>query len=299
MRALELRSLAIASLFAVTAACSGAVSQSPASSQDGGTTTGGGGGGGGGGSGDGGNPVTTQGFKTHVILGDSISDRGGQGPFFYDLLDHNDNAAYPDYKGKDLSTKLGSDITIVKNSKAGATSIGLSGQVKGLPASLVGPVLVTITIGGNDVQSALGAIILSGNDSQQRMSFTNNLDGSLAELTKPGRFGDGVNVKVLLVNIYDPSDGTGNFKFANGMSCGQPLSLWNKGMTDQYLAPWEDAMTTTVAKYPTVKLLDLRSAFHGHGVPATDTWFVSDCIHPNTHGHAALRTLFWKSLSDE
>lgn len=295
MRALELHPFVLASLVALTAACSGATASSSSPSPDGGTT----GDSGGGGGDDGGTPIGATAFKTHVILGDSISDRGGAGPFFYDLLDHNDDANYPDYKGKDLSTKLGAAITIVKNSKGGATSIGLTGQVKGLPASLVSPVLVTITIGGNDVQNALGAIVLSGNDTQQRTSFTNNLDTSLAELTKAGRFGDGVKVKVLLVNIYDPSDGTGNFKFANGTSCGQPLSLWNKGMTDPYLTPWEDAMTTTVAKYPDVTLLDLRAEFHGHGVPAMTTWFVPDCIHPNTLGHAALRKLFWSAISGD
>ena len=295
MRALELRSFALAAFFALTAACSS--SGSTASSTTPGDDSGTGGPGPGNGGNDSGTPTASSNFKTHVILGDSISDRGGMGPFYYDLLDHNDDNAWPDYKGKDLSTKLGSDIKVVKNSKAGATSIGLTSQVKGLPTTLDSPVVVTITIGGNDVQNALGSIVLSGNDTQQRTSFTNNLDSSLAELTKPGRFGDGVVVKVLLVNIYDPSDGTGNFKFANGQSCGQPLSLWNKGMTDPYLTPWEDAMTTVVAKYPVVKLLDLRTLFHGHGVPSMDTWFVSDCIHPNHLGHNALRGIFWDAIS--
>ena len=292
MRALELRPFVIASLLALTAACSSSgttASNSNTPTPDSGSSGGGDDGGGG--------PVVATGFKTHVILGDSISDRGGQGPFFYDLLDHNDDAMYPDYKGKDLTTKYGAGLKVVKNSKAGATTASLVTQAKGLPTSLDGPVLVTITIGGNDIQSALGALVFSGSDATQIATFQSNLDASLAEIAKPGRFGTDVAVTVLLANIYDPSDGTGTFQFANGMSCGQPLSLWNKGATSMYLSPWEDDMTQIAMKYPGVHVLDLHARFMGHGVPAMDTWFFTDCIHPNTTGHNQVRGLYWDAIS--
>ena len=34
-------------------------------------------------------------YRTHVILGDSISDLGGDAPYYYDLLDRNDDARRP------------------------------------------------------------------------------------------------------------------------------------------------------------------------------------------------------------
>ena len=47
-------------------------------------------------------PVVTA-YKSYVILGDSISDHGGVGPFFYDILATNDDVTYPNWKGKDLT----------------------------------------------------------------------------------------------------------------------------------------------------------------------------------------------------
>src|SRR4051794_34937715 len=47
--------------------------------------------------------------KTFVVIGDSISDGGGVGPFFDELLLQNDDAKYPEWKGKDLKTRYGAD----------------------------------------------------------------------------------------------------------------------------------------------------------------------------------------------
>ena len=54
-------------------------------------------------------------YETYVILGDSISDRGGSGPFFYDLLDA---ALKKKFVG----------IQPVKNSEAGSVSADLQAQ---------------------------------------------------------------------------------------------------------------------------------------------------------------------------
>jgi lysophospholipase L1-like esterase len=284
----ELRLFALASILSV-AACGGSESTS---SPNGNNADGGGNNGGGN---DGGGTASAS-FKTHVILGDSISNMFGEGPYFYQLIDHNDDNKWPDYKGKDLTTKYGSDLKIVTASKGGATGNSLDTQVHALPATLDGPVLVTITIGGNDVVAAMGTLLLSGNDDADVANFKTYLDKAFGELTMPGRFGAGVDVKVLVANIYDPSDGTGTFKFANGTSCGQPFSLWNKGPTAMYLSPWEDAMAQTAAKYPAVTVLDMHSRFMGHGIPAMETWFYSDCIHPNSPGHNEVRGLFWDAI---
>jgi lysophospholipase L1-like esterase len=228
-------------------------------------------------------PVAAATYKTYVILGDSISDGGGQGPFFYDLFYTDLQARYP-------------GIQKVKNSKAGATANGLITQTKTLPTALEGPVLVTITIGGNDVQGALGTIATGGSDANARAAFADQLNTSLAELTRPDRFGPGVAVKVLLANIYDPSDGTGDFTY-QGTKCKGALGYWPAGnATDPLLAPWEQIMTDTSAKYPQVQVLSLHDRFRGHGVAAMPTWFYSDCIHPNTPGHAEIRGLFSDAL---
>jgi lysophospholipase L1-like esterase len=223
-------------------------------------------------------------FKTHVILGDSISDGGGESPFFYTLLD------------QDLNAKYGG-VKVVKVSKGGSKASNLGGQINTITTPLEGPVLVTITIGGNDVQAAIGTIVTGGDDTKQRNDFREFLDAALADLKKPDRFGPGVQVAVYMTNIYDPSDGTGNFKFASGTKCSGALGFYPAGRpTAPTLDPWEQVFTDLAAKYTDVHVLDMRAKFNGHGVPSTDTWFVPDCIHPNAKGHAAIKDLFATTL---
>jgi lysophospholipase L1-like esterase len=246
-------------------------------------------------------------YKTFVVVGDSISDQGnpgqpGQKPFYYVLLEQNDDTAYPTFHGKDVTTLYGSGINIVKVSKGGATSTELVTQVHGLPASLPGPVLVVGTIGGNDVQAALPLIVL-GQQAQadaKRAQYKMNLATAFAELTMPGRFGAGVDVHVLLTNIYDPSDGTGDFTYAPASkSCPFPLGLFPKNMmTGPLIQPWEDDMAAEAAKVSGVEILDLHGFYMGHGVNKADpdNWFHDDCIHPNTTGHEHIRELFWSKI---
>lgn len=263
------------------------------------TPAGAGGGGGNGSGGDGGNGGGAQGplaFKSYVVLGDSISDRGGQGPFFYDLLVANDDAKYPDFKGKDLKTRFGADLKVVKASKAGATSRGLPGQVSSLPAELPGPVLVTITIGGNDMQGAI-VDILGNRDQAARDTFAQNLDAAYTELTKPDRFGAGVKVKVVEATIYDPSDGTGDFK---GAGCPAPLGFMDPTPTDPFFTNWNGVVSAEIAKYPDAAALDVHASFTGHGVEHLKdgaSWYAADCIHPNAPGHDQLRRVFWSAIT--
>ncbi|MEO7095377.1 MAG: SGNH/GDSL hydrolase family protein [Polyangiales bacterium] len=244
-------------------------------------------------------PAGALAFKTYVVLGDSISANGGEGPYFDSLLMKNDDTKWPDYKGQDLTTKYGA-IKLEKHSKGGSTAVNLDSQVAALPKTLEGPVLVTITIGGNDVQAALPTVLGGGSDDAKRTQFQGYIQTALDELTAPGRFGEGVQVRVILANIYDPSDGTGNFTFATGTKCGGALGFWPAGKeTKSILDKWEDAMAVEAVKHPEVVYADLRARFDGHGVPSTtETWFVKDCIHPNSAGHTQVRGLMWEAVKN-
>lgn len=250
-------------------------------------------------SGTGSTPAGATKFKTHVIIGDSISDGGGEAPFYYNLLDKNDDTKWPDAASKDFTTLYGSDIKIVKVSKGGAKGQNLGSQIAAIPATLEGPVVVTMTIGGNDVQAALGSLLTSGTDEKQRTDFQEFLDAAVAELTKPDRFGPGVKVAVYMTNVYDPSDGTGNFTIAStGKKCPGALAYFPAGKeTKSLLDPWAKIYVDVAAKYPGTTVLDMRAKFEGHGVAETDNWFYGDCIHPNAKGHDAIRDLFWDSVT--
>jgi lysophospholipase L1-like esterase len=236
-------------------------------------------------------------YKSYVILGDSVSAKGGQAPYFYDLLVKNDDAKYPDFKGKDLTTRYGADLKVVFGSRSGALSRQLPGQVTALPASLPGPVLVTVTVGGNDMRSAY-LDILAGRDQPARDTFKENLERAYAELTKPDRFGPGVQVKVFEASIYDPTDGNGDFRGAN---CPSPLNLIDPQSTDPFFASWNGVLAGVLGSHTSSSLVvDAHARFRGHGVSRLKegtSWFVSDCIHPSAAGHDQLRRAFWEAIT--
>ncbi len=256
--------------------------------------------------------------KTVVVVGDSISDigsgetRAAQEPFYRTLLAQNDDTLYPDWKGFDLATcwKLDPATAVVKVSKGGAIATQktdgkasiLADQVKSLPATLAGPVLVVGTIGGNDILAGL-TNVLFGDTAKAKAdieAYTKGFGVAMAELTRADRFGAGVKVDVLITNIFDPSDGTGRFRFTpEDRKCTGAFQLWPEGQaTEPALQEWNTAMTAEAAKYPGVTLLDLKGLYKGHDVnqPAEQNWFYKDCIHPNTPGHNGIRSLFWKGI---
>lgn len=256
-------------------------------------------------------------YKTLVVVGDSISDVGGrepeQTPFYRTLLVNNDDAKYPAWKGFDLATCWGLEPSaVVKASKGGAVATVPSGgatsdkillyQAKNLPSSLPGPVLIVGTIGGNDVSGGLATLVTGTPDAQQAKldAFVSGFGQAMAELTREGRFGAGVKADVLMTDVYDPSGGSGNFNYApKSKACPGALALWPEGReTGPVLAKWNGAMAQEAAKYPTVKILPMRTLFTSHAVssPAEVNWFTADCIHPNAAGHHAIRAVFWAGM---
>jgi lysophospholipase L1-like esterase len=237
-------------------------------------------------------PLTAVG--TLVVLGDSISQGGGQPPFYYNLLLSNDDTTYPEWTGKDLRTKYGANVMMVNNAVAGAVSSDLPTQVTALPASLPGPVAVVLTIGGNDMQTNIAAI-LQGVDQGLRTQFQMNLASALGQLTMPGRFGTGVDVHVYEADIYDPSDGSGNFQ-----TCPYPLSLVPPQPSDPFFGEWNAVVDGEVPMHPSSVVAPLHATFHTHGVNSgAANWFYTDCIHPNATGHDAIRGMFWTQITGE
>ncbi len=240
-------------------------------------------------------------YGTYIPLGDSISDNGGTGPFFYDLLLKNDDTAYPNYKGHDLSTKfpgimyehhaIAGSITDSYSDLSGAPT--LKSQIDGLGSSYPGNVLVTITIGGNDLNGHAFAAV-NGTDATARMEFQQHLADELAALTAPGRLGAG-KVTVVLANIYDFTDGMGDFAT---VACGPPVNVM--ASRDQTVfSSWNGVMSDELAKVNGT-LFDMHAAFMGHGYNATDVWYDrASCIHPNAEGHAAIRANIWKLVTGE
>ena len=250
--------------------------------------SGGGGAGGGGGAATGGNgvalvPATAQ-LGTYIVLGDSISDKGGSGPFFYDQLAADLTTRYP---GLMLVHAAQGGAIVDNYSDNQPTGVPLlTTEVAGLGHSYPGDVLITITIGGNDLNAHAVAAIL-GTDATVRGEFDSHLAAVLTELTTPGRLGSG-KVYVVVANIYDFTDGMGDFSTVH---CGPNVNV-NPMVVKSTFGTWNGVISSNVEKVGGA-LYDMHADFTGHGYNnsnAADVWYDSaSCIHPNGKGHDAIR----------
>jgi lysophospholipase L1-like esterase len=199
------------------------------------------------------NGITSAKIGTYIPLGDSISDLGGTGPFFYDLLLKNDDTTWPAFQGHDLTTRFPGVMYDHRAIAGSITDTYLNGPLVGptlksqidlLGNNYPGDVLVTITIGGNDLNGhSLAAI--GGTDGPARMEFQQHLADELAELTMPGRLGAG-HVYVVLANIYDFTDGQGDFAT---VLCGPPDNI-GATQDDAVFTAWTSERPTVYASSP-------------------------------------------------
>ncbi|MGD0524961.1 MAG: SGNH/GDSL hydrolase family protein [Polyangiaceae bacterium] len=249
--------------------------------------------------------ATAANFGTYIVLGDSISDRGGSGPFFYDLLHQNDDTMYPAFQGHDLATKFpniqyvhaavaGSITATYPNDSTTAGAPLMSDQITNLGTSYPGDILITITIGGNDLNDHAGDAVL-GLDGPEKTQFTANLKADLDALTAPGRLGTG-KLYILEANIYDATDGQGDWS-KGGVLC--PDYTVTSSLDQSVFSDWNAIITQAIAAHSGDYLFDIHSLFAGHGFNGKANWFYTDCIHPNTTGHNELRREAWRMITGE
>src|SRR6185437_3162962 len=114
----------------------------------------------------------------------------------------------------------------------------LKTQIAGLAKNYPGDVLVTITIGGNDLNGHTIKAI-GGVDATVRGEFGTHLDAELGELMTPGRLGSG-KVYVVLANIYDFTDGQGDFAT---VKCGPGVNISATAVQTGF-GNWNDVLAT-------------------------------------------------------
>jgi lysophospholipase L1-like esterase len=260
--------------------------------------TGGGGGGGTDTGGTGGNagPLLPADAKigTYIALGDSISDRGGTGPFFYDQLDTDLAAKYPGLTFVHGAQQGAITDVFSDNMPSGAPL--LKAQIDALGTSYPGDVVVTITIGGNDL-NAHSFQAISNTDASLRTEFDTHLATELGELATAGRLGAG-KVYIVVANIYDFTDGQGDFAT---VMCGPGVNISAAAVATGF-GNWNGVLATNVGKVGGA-LYDMHADFTGHGYnnkDATQLWYdAASCVHPNAKGHDAIRRSIYKILTGE
>jgi lysophospholipase L1-like esterase len=247
-----------------------------------------------------------------VGLGDSITNGYGSSHAhdYFDLLAANDDAAYPEMKGRDLRhalpglsptpCDLAADYTVSQEHLNFEVP-----RIKTYPPEVHG--LVAITTGGNDLIHNYGAsppadCAMYGCTEAQatvwKESFRQHLTAIIKRVT--AKFPGGCDI--FLANIYDPTDGVGDIDHAL-----PGLPAWPDGL--KALALLNGVIADAAQANPNVHLVDLHAGFLGHGIHCADSgnpnydradphyWYYRNLEDPNDRGYDAIRRMFLIELN--
>jgi hypothetical protein len=200
------------------------------------------------------------------------------------LLYQNSDELWPDEMGSDLISRFG--VMPFENLAADGATIGeVFGEQVPLLESTDEPVLLTLTIGGNDLLSAYG--------SRPRKSLLDKIGSDVAEAydflvdTLRGQFPDG---RLIVTTVYDPSDRTGKIPGVYDELGPLPLEILDR---------LNSHIRTLARGTANVLLADAYAHFLGHGVSAAemDRWYWKrSLIEPNARGASEIRRLWLDAL---
>ncbi|NOZ21478.1 MAG: hypothetical protein GXP25_10370 [Planctomycetes bacterium] len=231
----------------------------------------------------------------YVALGDSISIddyAGGPGCGAASLL-HRNLPRFAEFAGKDLSSRFpGIGIELLAADGAKAPDV-VSAQLYHL-GRVEGEIAVaTVTCGGNDLLGIYGADLQVGEVAAQ--DLRHYLDEILAEVRNVA----GPDCLLIVGNIYDPTDGTGDPDLFGGVE-------WPDGL--QILDHFNEIIEDVAYDHDAV-VVDIHAHFLGHGCGAADPgnphhnpddpalWY-EQVIEPNGRGASEVRRLFWERVAE-
>lgn len=233
--------------------------------------------------------TSTNAFSEYIALGDSMSidiypaadaQRRYPGRASTDelgatsLLMRNDDKFWPEFRGRDLSTRM-PGIELTDLTSDGATTDTLLRQVARIDRSDA-PTLVSITAGGNDL---LGAIGFGGGRDPVPEIF--------------GRLRKGIDqifalrprALIVVSTVYDPSDGTNQLP-------GYSRKLDREAA---WLRDYNDRVRGLAQTDTRIRVADVQRHFHGHGLTAPESkqWYLRESIiEPNAPGASEIRRVW-------
>ena len=210
--------------------------------------------------------MTTDDVTAIYTFGDSILDcsvyTGGITPA--ELLARNDDAEFPEFRGRDLSTLLRQQVDVVHRAENGATVADLPLQT-GRSAVPEGS-LVLLTIGGNDLLTGLARDPAAG-----LRRFQSTLRGALDRLG---------STRLFVGNVYDPSFGDDAHEALN-----------NRLGVDPALARRAYGEVNEVLRVETTRAGGHLVDLHAHFLTGDPTWFEA-VIEPSRTGASEVRRVF-------
>jgi lysophospholipase L1-like esterase len=240
-------------------------------------------------------------------IGDSITDGFGarDGFSYFDLLVKNPIGDSNDMSGKNLSAVF-PKLTTKNIAASGTTSIQHIEDIKSLKIepNIFG--IIVMTTGGNDLIHNYGRLppeegAMYGATFEQANPWIDNfgkrLDSMIIKLKEVFPAG----CQILLANIYDPSDGTGNtLTWLTG------LPAWPDG--EKILTAYNKIIAECADKYDYVHLVDIHTYFLGHGIHCRKIWikhyrwkdptywYYLNIEDPSERGYDAIRRLFLNEI---
>jgi hypothetical protein len=202
---------------------------------------------------------------TVYTFGDSMLDCGCYNEHAItpgQLLVRNDDALFPEFRGRDLSSR--GPVRLEHRAQDGATVGDLPDQTRGIQAQ--GDAVALVTIGGNDL---LDGLLVDQADGVERFAH------SLAE------FLDKLPIRpMLLGDVYDPTFGDDSLLNFLGVEPG--LARRNHRRVNEALAD-------VARRYG--KLVDL----HAHFLTGDPSWYTST-FEPSLRGASEIRRCFLTAL---
>jgi lysophospholipase L1-like esterase len=195
----------------------------------------------------------------------------------------NDDTRWPEFRDRDLTSR--SPGVKLRNLALDGATIDdvITEELARLGHDSNDPgILVTLTIGGNDLLSALFA----GGRLDQAVRRIMERYTELVETIRE----ELPNATLVLTTVYDPTDGTGILPGLEGYG---RLPL-------EYLDRFNDHVRTTAASSGRTELADVHQHFLAHGVtaPEADRWYWNrSMIEPNARGASEIRRVWVEALS--
>ena len=202
------------------------------------------------------------------------------------LLYQNAQDRWPTYIGDDLESRY-PGIIFQNFASDGATIGEVFGEQLTQVDETNDPMLVTLTIGGNDLLSAYG--------NRPRRDLLERIERDVAEAydflvdTIRGRLPGST---LVLSTVYDPSDGTGVIPGVYDDAGPLPIDILDR---------FNDHIRALALGTPRVLLADVHGHFLGHGVsaPEAERWYWRrSLIEPNAHGASEIRAVWLAALQD-
>jgi lysophospholipase L1-like esterase len=200
------------------------------------------------------------------------------------LLYQNAEEQWPHDVGDDLSS-LYPGVAFDNLASDGATIGEVFGEQLAQIEDSEERVLITLTVGGNDVLSALG--------NRPKRDLLDRIVRDVAEAydflvdSLRGRY---PNAVLMLTTVYDPSDNTGKIPGVYDDRGTLPLDVLEK---------LNAHIRTIAGGTPNTLVADAHERFMGHGVTAAeaDRWYWRrSLIEPNARGASELRHLWLEAL---